>query len=593
MEASYTIDIADFLLFNPEEAPSRTRTLQTEVYPMSIPGRTVAGVASLLVAATVLATPGYAEVKAVLETSVVSAVVYGDRAQVTRSGSVEIAGGMVTIVCDDLPYRFDPASLRVTGSGTAISAILGTDVIELKEDPTASPRYIELRERLETLEVRRDSVETGRQALEARKKFVEELGNLPMKQTGEGFPSEIFAVEDWRTLMDFLQSERAATQNAAAALSRKTEEIDEEIEWLRRELSGMQGSAARGRRVAVEVSAERAGRLDLSLSYIVMGTSWHPEYSIRYHPGSEDVVLTYNARLSQSTGEDWDGVEVTLSTAIPHAGAAPIRIKPAYLGRIRRRPSPDMLEARAGRAGEIMQEFSVDDLAPAAAMVHKEAEVSTSPFAASFTLPAPVSLASGAEPKRVRIMEKELAGEIGRYAAPRLKGAVYVSAEAENTLGAPVLEGPADVYIETSPENGGVSTFVGKEGLGPAAAGESLELHLGIDRDMKVSHELVRREYLEKEGEKEQKIRYHYLITLENYNDGPVEVVLQDRVPVSLIEEVEVDDVDIEPEPDEKEENGILTWNLTPAAGGKIEIMMAWTIEFPGDWPEVYVEPSR
>jgi hypothetical protein len=52
------------------------------------------------------------------------------------------------------------------------------------------------------------------------------------------------------------------------------------------------------------------------------------------------------------------------------------------------------------------------------------------------------------------------------------------------------------------------------------------------------------------------------------------------------VKEIEVDDVDIEPKPDERRDDGILTWNLSPAPGEKIEIRLAYTIVFPGDWPE-------
>ena len=61
---------------------------------------------------------------------------------------------------------------------------------------------------------------------------------------------------------------------------------------------------------------------------------------------------------------------------------------------------------------------------------------------------------------------------------------------------------------------------------------------------------------------------------------------LQDRIPVSAMKEIKVTNVDLEPKPAEEREDGILTWNLSPAPKQKIEIRVSYTIEFPGDWEE-------
>ena len=141
-----------------------------------------------------------------------------------------------------------------------------------------------------------------------------------------------------------------------------------------------------------------------------------------------------------------------------------------------------------------------------------------------------------------------------------------------------------------APGGGTISTFVGRQAIPAVAADGTFMLALGADQDLKVTHKLEKREYVEKEGKKYTKIRYSYLITLENFKKETAAVVLQDRIPVPVEKEIKVDDVDIEPKPDERRDDGILTWNLSPAPGGKIEIHLAYTIVFPGDWPEAMLD---
>ncbi|HVO76841.1 MAG TPA: DUF4139 domain-containing protein, partial [Candidatus Bathyarchaeia archaeon] len=157
-----------------------------------------------------------------------------------------------------------------------------------------------------------------------------------------------------------------------------------------------------------------------------------------------------------------------------------------------------------------------------------------------------------------------------------------------NTLSAPLLAGPAEVYIESQPTGaqGKTSSFVGKEILAPVAIGQEFPVHLGIDQDMKATHKLEKKEYITKEGASVRKIRYSYLVTLESFKKGAVDVALQDRIPVSAMREIKVADVDFSLKPTEERDDGIVTWNLAPAPKQKIEIRIAYTIEFPGDWDE-------
>ena len=541
---------------------------------------------SLACAAAVFAGSKTQAAEVPLKTKIVSAVVYNGQAQVTRAGTVRLEAGTARIVCDDLPVTFSAISLQVAGRGTAGATILGTDVIVLQQDPSESPRFKELKARLAVLEASRDSVDIQVNALRARQKFVEELAAFPMKEGNEKLAPEIFRVDDWKSLMDFMQVERTRSDTKLRALTKQREEIQNEIAWINREISGMSRSE-RGIRVAIDCAAKSAGDLTLELTYLVPGTSWNPEYIVRYDPAGGSIDLTYNARLGQRTGEDWSGIDVTLSTAMPHVGAAPPELKPWYLGqRVPR--APEM--GRVLKTQEIVVEAA--DAAHVMGGRDKEAEfetaeVASSAFAASFHLPTPVDLPSGADPKRVRILQGGLAGDLSRYTAPRLKQNVFVRAETTNSLGAPILPGAAEVYIESpAPGGGTTSTFVGRQSIPAVAEEGTFDLSLGVDQDLKVAHKLEKREYVEKEGKKQTKIRYYYLITLENFKKEAAEVVLQDRIPVPVVKEIEVDDVDIEPKPDERRDDGILTWNLSPAPGEKIEIRLAYTIVFPGDWPE-------
>ncbi|MHC5830784.1 MAG: DUF4139 domain-containing protein, partial [Nostoc sp.] len=70
--------------------------------------------------------------------------------------------------------------------------------------------------------------------------------------------------------------------------------------------------------------------------------SWTPLYDLRFSTTSDIVHLSYLAEITQSSGEDWIGANLTLSTAKPGLGTLPPKLEPWYIDaplpqRVRRR----------------------------------------------------------------------------------------------------------------------------------------------------------------------------------------------------------------------------------------------------------------
>lgn len=529
-----------------------------------------------------------------LATRISAATVYSDRAQVTRAGRVELAAGIHQLVCADLPRTFDESSLQVEGAGTAHARIMGIDVVKVQGLAADSPRYRELTDKLERLRARRDSLQMEQGALMSSAEFLDNYAKFPFEKGSTKLATEIFRVQDWKSVLDFIHAERMRMSEKGDGLAKRIAKLTEEINWVAAQINEMQTKGDWSRRVVVDCEIVSPGTLELALTYNVPGAQWGPEYQIRYDTAKESIDLAYNAWIRQFTGEDWKDVAVTLSTARPQIGAAPPEITPHYLQpRPRMQPmaEEDATGAVALKSGTVRT--SADAL-PAPAPPEEEykaeisgAELASSEFAASFSIPKAVDLPSGRDPRRVLVLQGTLTAKLSRYAAPRFSQNVYVTGDATNSLEAPLLSGPADVYIESSAgAKGKTSNFVGKEQLNTVAAGQEFPVHLGIDQDVKVTHKLEKKEYVTKEGAPVRKIRYSYLITLESFKPAAATVKLQDRIPVSAVKEIKVTNVDLAPKPAEEREDGILTWNLSPAPKQKIEIRIAYTIEFPGDWEE-------
>ena len=55
----------------------------------------------------------------------------------------------------------------------------------------------------------------------------------------------------------------------------------------------------------------------VELSYLVNGANWTQQYNLRANPEKSNVLIEYNAIVNQTSGENWDDVALSLSTAEP------------------------------------------------------------------------------------------------------------------------------------------------------------------------------------------------------------------------------------------------------------------------------------
>jgi hypothetical protein len=81
-----------------------------------------------------------------------------------------------------------------------------------------------------------------------------------------------------------------------------------------------------------------ADKLRINLHYFVPGARWAPAYTVRLDGSMRSASLELRALVGQSTGEDWRGVALTLSTATPQQWTELPKLESQRIGR--KQPPP-------------------------------------------------------------------------------------------------------------------------------------------------------------------------------------------------------------------------------------------------------------
>ena len=536
-----------------------------------------------------------------LDTTITEVTIYPDRARVTRRGTVELKQGEHRLQVGELPLSLLPESVRAGGKGTAQARILAVDVAKAfyREPPTAT--VAELEREIEKLEDQDKALADQAETHQAQLEFLKGLGAAAGENLSRGIAFGKSQVADGQEMLAFMAEGMAAASHGLREITAQRRELERELTQRRKELEQQRSARPRERyAVTVDVEVLGQGKFELEVTYVVRNASWQPLYDLRLDEGIEEekpnVALTYLGQVTQRTGEDWEEVALSLSTAKPALAATLPKLRPWYVSVPAPPPPPMAVSPRAARlgkaafapppgAGVAFEATPAAIEAEAAEPVEMEAltaEVEESGAALTFRVAKPATIPSDGSPHKTTVAALSLTPQLDYVAAPKLVSQAYRRATVTNDTDYVFLPGPANIfyggeYVGTTT----LATIVQGQEPGAVAPGQEFKVFLGVDERIKVSRELVASEVDKKLIGDKRRLHYAYRIKVQNLRDGQEKIIVSDQIPVARHEEIKVRLDMAEPKPTKQTELGILEWELDLEPGEERAIRFDFNVEHP------------
>lgn len=518
-----------------------------------------------------------------LTTRVAAVTVYTDRARVTREGRAAVEVGACRLEIGELPLGIDGASVRAKARGTARARLLG---VELRRRTYAETPV----ETVRALEQKLEQLGDQGAGLQAQLKLAGEERQAVRGLSGatdfyaRGLARGTMKAADEVALLDALRQRAAELDQLELALAVRLRALGREQQLVTAQLAELKGARGRERYVAtVELDVTQPGELVVELTYVLGGASWAPVYDLRLveREGGAVLEVAYLTQVQQRTGEGWDGVELTLSTARPALGAQVPELQPWYLspplprpGKPKMAPAPAPAAMGAGldgfaasRAADL--EIEVDE----AAVEDVVATVASSGAAVTYRIPGEVAIPGDGASHRVTVARFELPATLDHVTAPKIIAAAYRRARAHNQSQLSLLPGDATLFDGDE--------LVGTTRLPQTPPGGELELYLGVDERISVKRELRRRDVDRKLLGDGRRLGVGYEIVLESALPGPTRVRVEDQLPVARHESIKVKLEEADPRPSEQTELGLLRWELELAPHQRRTLRFDFQIEHP------------
>jgi uncharacterized protein (TIGR02231 family) len=505
-----------------------------------------------------------------------SVVVFPDRARVTRAAGATCEQGTARATFARMPGTLDARTLRADVREAAEVIGLGSDVVN--EERAGDPRARTLASEQEKVAAEIRAKEARQAAIAVELEHVNAYTAVFSSTTGEEMRNPRPPTAAWGKALDALAARRAALAAERRKLNVALRGLRLDDAKLARQIQTLGGGGSRATRTAtVTIGCRGLAKVTALLSYVVPGASWQPEYDLDFVPqgrakaGPGTARLTVGAIVRQTTGEDWSGALLSLSTARPKLGAEAPRPAPLVIDGYEQKRDKVLVEAQERRE-QIAGGGGAAAAGPSAAALDDKGN------AFVLTLPHRVTVAADGRAvwAPVDVVEAPAAAKL--VTTPKLDEHVFAVVSLKNPAAYPLLEGRVRSYRAGS--------YVGDSRLRYRGVGEPLEVSLGIDDEIKVERKVLDdRSHDPSFLSSTKQLVRTTRVALTNRGNAAETIELRENVPVSQVDDVKVEIAGqttagyaFDPR------RGFLTWPVALKSGEAKAVDLGYAIRLPDSW---------
>ena len=550
---------------------------------------------TLLSTTLLIPTLAYADTIPAENSKIISAIVYTDRATVTRQANVTIPAGSHSVTFSGLPLTMLPDSLRAEGSALASVKFGAVVYKQVMAAEIAGPRANELNTELEILIDQQNILNGERAALEAKKTFLTTIGTQAALRTNENIAEINLKPEQWTSAAQTIFSSLNDVTTSMVATDAKLRDLNKKIEKVQNDLNALGLNQYSTYTVTVPLETPTSTQLTLDLSYQVSNASWNPIYDARINTENSKLDLIQYGAVRQNSGEDWNGIKLTLSTAQPQRGTSLPDLTPFWVDLF----NPEIYGATGYSADKNMAVMS--NSAPTAMMeravmmdqvamapepaLKKEAEfqtaqIETGGFVSEYKIPGPADITADGTETKVMVGTFATDSTLQIHIKPQLSTEAFLVAKAKLKGDSPILAGQVSLFRD--------GAFVGKSNLPLLRPEEEHAMFFGADDQVSVKRKILKDEKTEAGVILRDNIQERHFITeIQNLHKTPVTIVVKESTPVGRNDKITTDIVDSATssgfEKNSANIKGLLRWEFKLDPKAKKDLKLGWKVTWPKD----------
>jgi TonB-dependent SusC/RagA subfamily outer membrane receptor len=573
-----------------------------------------------------------------VKTVLKKATVYFSGAELTHVANVSLVQGENEITLEGLTPDIDINSLKVNVNNSVIVASS-----EFTNDYLTEKKSSDLVRKLQdsidfcNTEMSRiaTSIKINSTSLDLLKKGVETNLGGSVEGNGSSTRKGLSATELTQNL-DFYNTKANSLEKSIATDTKQKNEFSATLVRLQQQIQHEQANkGAYNGLIKLNLMASYATNATITVTYFTQSARWTPFYDMIITDVTKPVQLKGKSKVRQTTGIDWNKINITLSTATPSKTKdAPVfstwfldytNNYPLITAKEKNSISYDLQEMNTPDAKSVInirgvstvnnnaQPLFVVDGVPVGenpnidpAMIEnietiKDASATEiygsrgsngvvlittkqmedfviakeKNISMEYTVDLPYTIPGNGKEQIIALKNYELNADYKYYCAPKLDENVFLVADFKDWEKLNILNGMANITY-----NG---TYVGQTFLNTSQTNQVLSVTLGTDKRISVKREMQTNFSQVKSLGSESEVTLAYKITVKNNQNKPVKFTLKEQYPISSQKDIKVKLFEKETTTPtfNKEETGIITWDFDLAGGESKEFKIAYSVRYP------------
>ncbi len=495
---------------------------------------------------------------------VTAVTVYMNGAQITHTSDVTLNKGDYNIVFAGISPDIDNKSIQVTANNEVkISSV--TYITDFIESKTVSKSVQKLKDSLKLLTKKLLSIENQLNVFDNEKELIIKNNDLKGETNG-------IQVSELQKAADFFRLRLNEINTQTEKLNEQKDILNEQYTNINNQLSLLNLKQNQPvYKISVIANVKSATTCPFIIKYLTSGAGWAAFYDIRAINSSSPIQLDYKANIYNNCGIDWNDVKLTLSTADPSSSVERPRLKTWGLNYGDDNNNDINYEGKLNTYGAKSNDTSKIKNGTQQ-FKNQYSKIEVSELTVEFEIKTKYTIPSNNNIYSVDIQTQELLATYKYIAVPKMDNNAFLIANVTGWEKLNLIEGNANIFY--------AGTYIGQSYLDTRYSNDTLEVSLG--RDKKIAITRTKKEDLSEKSlfgsERKEKLTYN--ITIRNNNNAPIDIEVQDQVPVSQESEIKVDVIESSGEtPDPS--SGKLVYKLKLAPSETKLITISFTVQYP------------
>jgi len=509
------------------------------------------------------------ENKIEIDSKISSITVYIDGAEISSNQTIVLKAGRNLLVFKNISKKLLHNSIRVSTEND-INILSVSSKVEYMQQENDKPRVKQLKDSLKLVNTKLLELKDLNEAYGIQKKML--LDNSALK----GSNSNLSVVE-LKQASDFYLEKMIEINKKISEISQKTIDFNTSKTRLNAQLLELNAnSSIEVSEIMVLLSSESAKNTNIDLRYLVSDAGWAPSYDLKVADINQNIDLTYRAQVFNNTAVDWENVKLKLSSGDPSISAESPILKPWELNYVSsNRNAFKQYEGYTQNMAVQSNMMQLNDEVGGMGrsdITSEYTEVEVSELSIEFDITEHYDIPSDNKPYFVEVAKYELPATYKHLCVPKVDKDVFLLARITGWEDLNLVEGPAHVYF--------AGTYVGNSYIYTRNVRDTLDLSLGRDKKVLVTRSKLKDFSSVKMMGAKRKETLAYQMIIKNNRNAPINIEVQDQIPISKNSDIEVDVLEISSALQDLN-TGKLTWEYNIAKGETKKIDLKFAIKYP------------